>query len=105
MRWRNSWFVILRQESTCGYSVAPSGMGGAWRKKCGIFRALPPRKNLPPPADWELKSPPCSGQAVWRRIFLNFVGIVLACQATLATRNTSHFEDLSVPVINPWAWA
>jgi predicted nucleic acid-binding protein len=32
-------------------------------------------------------------------------GIVLACQATLATRNTSHFEDLSVPVINPWATA
>ena len=30
-------------------------------------------------------------------------GIVLAFQATLATRNTSHFEDLSVPVINPWA--
>jgi hypothetical protein len=30
-------------------------------------------------------------------------GIVLACRATLATRNTSHFEDLSVPVINPWA--
>jgi toxin FitB len=29
-------------------------------------------------------------------------GIVLACGATLATRNTSHFEDLSVPVINPW---
>ena len=29
-------------------------------------------------------------------------GIVLACHATLATRNTSHFEDLSVPVINPW---
>jgi predicted nucleic acid-binding protein len=32
-------------------------------------------------------------------------GIVLACQATLATRNTSHFEDLSVPVVNPWASA
>jgi predicted nucleic acid-binding protein len=32
-------------------------------------------------------------------------GIVLAFQATLATRNTSHFEDLSVPVINPWASA
>ena len=32
-------------------------------------------------------------------------GIVLACHATLATRNTSHFEDLSVPVINPWASA
>jgi predicted nucleic acid-binding protein len=30
-------------------------------------------------------------------------GIVLACRATLATRNTSHFEDLSLPVINPWA--
>jgi predicted nucleic acid-binding protein len=32
-------------------------------------------------------------------------GIALAYQATLATRNTSHFEDLSVPVINPWASA
>ena len=30
-------------------------------------------------------------------------GIALACHATLATRNTSHFEDLSVPLINPWA--
>ena len=30
-------------------------------------------------------------------------GIVLACHATLATRNTSHFEDLSDPVVNPWA--
>jgi predicted nucleic acid-binding protein len=30
-------------------------------------------------------------------------GIVLARHATLATRNTSHFEDLSVPVVNPWA--
>jgi predicted nucleic acid-binding protein len=29
-------------------------------------------------------------------------GIVLAHHATLATRNTSHFEDISVPVINPW---
>ncbi len=29
-------------------------------------------------------------------------GIALASRATLATRNTSHFEDLSVPVINPW---
>jgi predicted nucleic acid-binding protein len=29
-------------------------------------------------------------------------GIVLACHATLATRNTSHFEDLSAPVVNPW---
>jgi hypothetical protein len=29
-------------------------------------------------------------------------GIVLANHATLATRNTRHFADLSVPVINPW---
>jgi predicted nucleic acid-binding protein len=29
-------------------------------------------------------------------------GIALATRATLATRNASHFEDLSVPVINPW---
>ena len=29
-------------------------------------------------------------------------GIALARHATLATRNTSHFDDLSVPVINPW---
>jgi predicted nucleic acid-binding protein len=30
-------------------------------------------------------------------------GIVLAHRATLATRNTGHFEDLSVPVVNPWS--
>jgi toxin FitB len=29
-------------------------------------------------------------------------GIALATHATLATRNTSHFEDLSVLVVNPW---
>ena len=29
-------------------------------------------------------------------------GIALARHGTLATRNTKHFEDLSVPVINPW---
>src|SRR5208283_3242414 len=29
-------------------------------------------------------------------------GIVLAHHATLVTRNIAHFEDLSVPVINPW---
>jgi len=29
-------------------------------------------------------------------------GIALALRATLATRNTAHFTDLSVPVINPW---
>lgn len=29
-------------------------------------------------------------------------GIVLASNATLATRNTAHFANLSVPVVNPW---
>ena len=29
-------------------------------------------------------------------------GIALAQHATLATRNTSHFDDISTPVINPW---
>jgi predicted nucleic acid-binding protein len=29
-------------------------------------------------------------------------GIVLSRHATLATRNTRHFDDLSVEVINPW---
>jgi toxin FitB len=29
-------------------------------------------------------------------------GIALAQRATLATRNVRHFDDLSVPVIDPW---
>jgi toxin FitB len=29
-------------------------------------------------------------------------GIAMATGATLATRNTALFADLSVPVINPW---
>jgi len=29
-------------------------------------------------------------------------GIALARRATLATRNVKHFQDLNVPVINPW---
>ena len=29
-------------------------------------------------------------------------GIALATRATLATRNTTHFEDMSVRVVNPW---
>lgn len=29
-------------------------------------------------------------------------GIVLARHATLATRNLSHFDDISAPIINPW---
>lgn len=30
-------------------------------------------------------------------------GIALANHAIIATRNTPHFRDLSVPVINPWS--
>jgi predicted nucleic acid-binding protein len=29
-------------------------------------------------------------------------GIVLARHAGLATRNVVHFEDLSIPMVNPW---
>lgn len=29
-------------------------------------------------------------------------GIALARRATIATRNTKHFDGLDVPVINPW---
>ena len=29
-------------------------------------------------------------------------GIALARRATLATRNLRHFQDLNVPVVNPW---
>lgn len=29
-------------------------------------------------------------------------GIALASHATLATRNTRHFADLAVPVVDPW---
>ena len=30
-------------------------------------------------------------------------GIALARKASIATRNVSHFEDLKVPVLNPWS--
>ena len=30
-------------------------------------------------------------------------GIAIARRATLATRNTRHFADLPVPVVDPWA--
>lgn len=29
-------------------------------------------------------------------------GIATACRAALATRNTRHYEDLSIAVVNPW---
>lgn len=29
-------------------------------------------------------------------------GIALTRHATIATRNVRHFDDLSVPVVNPW---
>ena len=31
-------------------------------------------------------------------------GIAIAQHATLATRNAAHFEDIAVPVINPWTY-
>jgi toxin FitB len=30
-------------------------------------------------------------------------GIALAHHATLATRNSAHFDDLSISVVNPWS--
>jgi len=30
-------------------------------------------------------------------------GIALAHHATLATRNTAHFDDTAVPLVNPWS--
>lgn len=41
------------------------------------------------------------GRPVELRDFM-IAGIVSARHATLATRNLVHFEDLSVPVVNPW---
>jgi predicted nucleic acid-binding protein len=29
-------------------------------------------------------------------------GIVISRHATLATRNTSHFDDIAATVVNPW---
>lgn len=31
-------------------------------------------------------------------------GIALAQHATLATRNTVHFEDTAIPLVNPWSF-
>jgi hypothetical protein len=31
-------------------------------------------------------------------------GIASTQHATLATRNMAQFDDLSVPLINPWEW-
>lgn len=44
-------------------------------------------------------------QKAGRRIELRdtmIAGIALASRGTLATRNTKHFADLSVPLVNPW---
>lgn len=32
-------------------------------------------------------------------------GIAIARRATLATRNVRHFDDLDIPVVNPWTAA
>jgi predicted nucleic acid-binding protein len=42
-----------------------------------------------------------AGRAVDLRDTL-IAGIALARRATIATRNTRHFEGLDVPVVNPW---
>jgi len=34
---------------------------------------------------------------------IEIAGIVSARRATLATRNTRHFEDLGIAVVDPWA--
>ncbi len=31
-------------------------------------------------------------------------GIAMAQHATLATRNTAHFEDIAVPLVDPWTY-
>ena len=36
----------------------------------------------------------------WRDTMI--AAIALAQHATLATRNTAHFEDAGIPLINPW---
>jgi predicted nucleic acid-binding protein len=33
---------------------------------------------------------------------VQIAGIAAARKATLATRNTRHFEELGVPIVNPW---
>jgi toxin FitB len=46
-----------------------------------------------------------SRQKKGRRVELSdsmIAGIALARHATLATRNISHFEGLTIPVVNPW---
>ena len=42
-----------------------------------------------------------AGRAVDLRDTL-IAGIALARRATIATRNTGHFDGLDVPVVNPW---
>ena len=34
---------------------------------------------------------------------LQIAGITLAARASLATRNTRHFEDLEIPLLDPWS--
>jgi predicted nucleic acid-binding protein len=34
---------------------------------------------------------------------VQIVGIALARKAAIATRNIRHFEDLGIPLINPWS--
>ncbi len=42
-----------------------------------------------------------TGQPVEFRDTL-IAGIATACRAALATRNTRHYQDLSITIVNPW---
>ena len=68
---------------TIGHRVAPFDVPAA--ERAGELMAARQRKGRPV----ELRD-------------TMIAGIVLAHHATLATHNTPHFEDLSLPVVNPW---
>ena len=42
-----------------------------------------------------------AGQSVDMRD-TQIAGIALARRATLATRNIRHFQDLNIPIVDPW---
>jgi len=67
-----------------GQRVAPFDVGAA--QQAGDLMVSPHKKGRPV----ELRD-------------TMIAGIVLVHHATLATRNTAHFDDLAVPLINPWA--
>jgi toxin FitB len=67
-----------------GHRVAPFDVGAA--QQAGDLMASRHKKGRP----GELRD-------------TMIAGIVLAQHATLATRNMAHFDDISAPIIDPWA--